>query len=188
MASRPGPASRHVALLRGINVGGRNPIRMAHLKACFEECGFHGVATYIQSGNVVFETGDGSGVTQLTTEVEEMLQGAFGLEIPVVVVAREKMREIVDCAPPGFGLEPDRYRYDVVFLKPPLTAADAISEVPVQEDVDNAHAGPGALYFSRVIAQASRSRLSRLVSLPIYQSTTIRNWNTTTRLLELLER
>jgi uncharacterized protein (DUF1697 family) len=56
-----------------------------------------------------------------------------------------------------------------------------------REGVDKVSAGPGVLYFSRLIRKAAQSRLNRIVSMPIYQSMTIRNWNTTTKLLELME-
>jgi uncharacterized protein (DUF1697 family) len=97
------------------------------------------------------------------------------------------MRAIVARAPDGFGAQPDRHRYDVIYLKEPLSAAVAIKSVLINPDVDQAQAGNGVLYFSRLISKASQSRLSRLVSLPIYPSITIRNWNTTTKLLTMLE-
>ena len=65
----------HVALLRGINVGGKNLIRMADLKACFEEGGFADVATFIQSGNVLFTAGGTA--TELTDRIERLLSSAF---------------------------------------------------------------------------------------------------------------
>lgn len=91
------------------------------------------------------------------------------------------------CVFKGFGNEPAKYRYDVVFLKEPLTAPTALSSVPTKPGVDQVFAGAGVLYFSRLIARASQSRLSKLVSSPIYSSVTIRNWNTTTTLCRMLE-
>ena len=177
---------RYVALLRGINVGGRNAIRMAELRACFEDHGFRNVATYIQSGNVIFESGDRSSA-RLTQLIEDMLAATFHYPASVVLRTRKQLRGIVEGAPDGFGTQPARYRYDVLFLKPPLSAAAAIRSVPIKEGVDEAHAGTGVLYHSRLISRASQSRLSRVVSMPIYQSMTIRNWNTTVKLLEMME-
>ncbi len=177
--------NRYVALLRGINIGGKNLIRMAALKACFEGGGFRDVATYIQSGNVLFGSDD-AGRAALTRRIEEMLSATFEYRATVVLRTRRQMRDIVERAPEGFGADPDRFRYDVIFLKEPLTAATAVKSVLVREDVDRAHAGAGVLYFSRLVAEASRSQLGRLVSLPVYQSMTIRNWNTTTKLLYLM--
>ncbi len=177
--------TRYVALLRGINVGGKNPIRMADLKACFERNGFEDVATYIQSGNVVFAT-DGGSQGALTDRIERMLADAFDFDASVVVRSQRQMRAIVDRAPEGFGADPAGYRYDVVFLKPPLTARQAMRSVPTRDGVDRAWAGSGVVYFSRLTSRAAQSRLSRIVSMPIYQSMTIRNWNTTTTLLRML--
>jgi uncharacterized protein (DUF1697 family) len=177
---------RSVALLRGINVGGKNLIRMPALKACFEENGFEDVVTYIQSGNVLF-TAPTTPAAELTRRIEAMLAEAFDYLPTVVVRTRRQMRAIVDRAPKGFGSEPAKYRYDLIFLKEPLAAKVALQSVPTKQGVDAAHPGTGVLYFSRLSAKASQSRLSRIVSSPIYASVTIRNWNTTTRLLSMMD-
>jgi uncharacterized protein (DUF1697 family) len=176
---------RYVALLRGINVGGNNIIRMADLRACLEADGFDDVRTYIQSGNVLF-TASGSAVT-LTARLERTLGKEFGYEATVGVRSARQLRAIVDAAPEGFSADRERYRSDVIFLMPPLTPARAIADVPTREGVDRAWTGPGVLYFDRLTSRASQSRLSKIVSLPIYRSLTIRNWATTCKLLEMLD-
>lgn len=178
---------RYVALLRGINVGGNNIIPMSRLKACFEASGFGGVSTYIQSGNVLFESSKGN-ARDLTRAVEQALSATFKADIRVVLRSRDQMRTIVAGAPPGFGTEPATYRYDVVFLKEPLTATQAMKDVSIREGVDAASAGKGVLYFTRLTSRATQSRLSKIASAPSYKQMTIRNWNTTTRLLALLDR
>lgn len=176
----------YVALLRGINVGGKNLIKMPELKAAFEADGFEDVATYIQSGNVLFASPEKrSGA--LTDRIEAMLADAFDYVPTVVVRSRTQMRSIVEKAPKGFGSQPATYRYDVMFLKEPLTARAAIKEVPTNPAVDTAHAGTGVLYFSRLIAKATASRMGGVVASPIYPKITIRNWNTTTKLLSLMD-
>ena len=178
--------SRYVALLRGINVGGKNLIKMPALKACFEANAFEDVVTYIQSGNVLF-TSSGTRAAELTRRIEAMLAETFGYEATVVIRNRKQMHGIVEHAPEGFGAEPTRYRYDVIFPKTPLTAKVAMKSVPTKQGVDEAHAGTGVLYFSRLIAKASQSRLNKIISSPIYPSVTIRNWNTTTKLLQMVD-
>ena len=177
----------YVALLRGINVGGSNLIRMADLKACFEAQGFHDAATYIQSGNVVFSTG-GAAHDALTRKIEQALSKTFAYESRVVVRSLAEMRAIVRRAPKGFGAQPDTYRYDVIFLKQPLTADEAMKSVTAKPGVDRASAGEGVLYFSRLTSRATQSHLTRIIGTPAYKSMTIRNWNTTAKLLELMER
>jgi uncharacterized protein (DUF1697 family) len=175
----------YVALLRGINVGGKNLIKMPALKARFESNGFEKVSTYIQSGNVVFVSPETRSAT-LTERIESILAATFNYVPMVVVRSRKQMRAIVVKAPKGFGAKPARYLYDVVFLKEPLTARAAMSRIDTKPGVDEACAGTGVLYLSRLAARATQSRLNRIASSPIYPSVTIRNWNTTTKLLELM--
>jgi uncharacterized protein (DUF1697 family) len=178
--------ARYVALLRGINVGGSNVIRMADLRACFEAQGFGDVSTYIQSGNVLFSV-SGSSRT-LARGIERTLASTFGYPASIVLRSEQQLRAVVEGAPRGFGARPEEYRYDVAFLKEPLTAEAALAVVPVRDGVDRVWAGQGALYLSRLIARAAESRVTRLIGQPIYQSMTLRNWNTTTKLLGLMER
>jgi uncharacterized protein (DUF1697 family) len=176
----------YVALLRGINVGGKNLIRMPALKAAFEAGGFEDVATYIQSGNVLFRSAS-AGSSLLARRIEEMLSAAFDYRASVVVRSHAQIRAVVEGAPNGFGADPATFRYDVIFLKEPLTAKAALKTVSTREDVDEVAAGRGVLYWSRLISRVTQSHISRFASIPIYQSMTIRNWNTTTALLRKLD-
>ena len=99
------PSDTYVALLRGINVGGKNVIRMAELRSCFEATGFRDVITYIQSGNVIFRA-PASALGPLTIRIEEMLASAFNYRARVVLRSREQMDAVVAGAPAGFGSRP----------------------------------------------------------------------------------
>jgi uncharacterized protein (DUF1697 family) len=178
--------TQYVALLRGINVGGNNLIRMPALRACFEAQGFGSVQTYIQSGNVLFSAAGGDDSGELAAGIEKAVSETFSCQSRVVVRSFEQMEATVDRAPRGFGQQPSTYRYDVIFLKEPLTADRAMESVSVKPGVDRAYRGEMVLYFSRLISKAAQSHLSRLVGTPVYRDMTIRNWNTTTRLLELM--
>lgn len=177
--------THYVALLRGINVGGSNLIRMSDLKACFEKNGFPGAKTYIQSGNVLFSSKEQR--SALVRRIEAMLGETFDYPASIVLRSEKQVRDVVRKAPKGFGASPREYRYDVIFLKEPLTSATALKTVPIKEGVDEVHGGSGVLYFSRLISKAAQSRLTRVIGMPIYKSMTIRNWNTTSKLLALLE-
>lgn len=179
--------ARYVALLRGINVGGKNLIPMPALKAAFEAAGFDDVRTYIQSGNVLFGA-PASGQAQLTAKVESLIRAAFDhYDASVVLRSRSQMRAVVAKRPKGFGGEPATYRYDVCFLKPGTTPKQVIDGLPLKEGVDRIWPGSGVVYFSRLTSRATQSRLNRVASLPVYRQMTIRNWNTTAKLAELLE-
>ena len=178
--------THYVALLRGINVGGKNIIPMTALRSAFEELRLTDVATYIQSGNVLFSSPEKS-PDRLTSRIEQALSKQFGYAARVVVLSHDRLASAVKRAPKGFGTEPVKYRYEVIFLKAPLTAKDALKDVRTKEGVDEVWAGTDVLYFSRLVARASQSYISRVVQLPVYQNMTIRNWNTTTKLLALLD-
>lgn len=178
--------NQYLVLLRGINVGGKNIIKMTDLKASFEEMGFSQVATYIQSGNVLFRSEE-KDKAALTAKTEKGLSRRFNFEAKVVMVTHKELADIVRDAPDGFGKEEKKFRYDVIFLKEPLTPKEAMKSVRVREGVDAAHAGKQALYFSRLISRASQSYLTKIIGMPVYQNMTIRNWNTTTKLLRLME-
>jgi len=177
--------NQYVALLRGINVGGKNIIKMTDLAASFETLGFTNVRTYIQSGNVLFVTRE-SNQAYLASMIEAGLSKTFNYDSRVVVRSYEALRDVVTQAPEGFGDDPAAYRYDVIFLKELLTAAEAIEGITMKEGVDQVTAGEGVLYASRLISRATQSHLSRITGLPIYPYLTIRNWNTTTRLLKMM--
>jgi len=177
----------HVALLRRINVGGKNLIKMTDLKVCFEANGYVDVVTYIQSGNVLF-TARNVAAAELADRIERMLKRTFGhYEASVVLRTRAQMRAIVDRAPAGFGTDPEGFRYDVIFLKPPLTAKVAMRSVNPREGVDQVVPGTGVLYSSRLVARLTQSRLNTIVGTPAYANMTIRNWNTTTKLTAMLD-
>ena len=101
--------------------------------------------------------------------------------------SHRQLRNVVDRAPNGFGEEPDTYHSDVMFLKAPLSSAQAMRVIELRDEVDHAWAGAGVLYFARLSERRAQSRLSRIVGTPEYQRMTIRSWTTTTRLLGLLD-
>lgn len=176
----------YVALLRGINVGGNNIIKMVALREAFETLGYTAVATYIQSGNVVF-TAKAGAKAKLTKTIEAALAKTFAYDSKIVVITAKELAAVVAEAPRGFGKQPMRHRYDVLFVKPPLRTRAAAKEIETAPGVDEVAVGKHALYFRRVTAKATRSRLSRIVQKPVYKNLTIRNWNTTVKLLAMAE-
>jgi uncharacterized protein (DUF1697 family) len=181
------PRTQYLALLRGINVGGGNIIRMADLKRCLEASRLENVATYIASGNVLFESAE-TNTARLAGGLERALSRTFSpYKARLVLCSHAKLEQIVRKAPTSFGSQPKKYRYDVIFLKEPITAPEAMKSVTTKDGVDRVVGGPDVLYFSRLIAKAAQSRLTRIVTLPVYQSLTIRSWNTTIKLLTLMD-
>jgi len=174
-----------VALLRGINVGGRNKVAMSELRSAFEDAGHTDVGTYIQSGNVLFRSSVPR--AKLEAEVERMLERHLGYPIVVVVRSQAQLRAVVAKAPKGFGATPKTYHSDAIFLRSPLTPTQVMKMVKLRDGVDRAWPGQGVIYFQRLSAERTKSRMSSIVGTPEYANMTIRNWNTTTKLLALLD-
>ena len=179
------PTKRYVALLRGINVGGRNKVAMAALRQALEDGGYGAVRTYIQSGNVLFESA--AARRSLEDDIERLLEARFTVPLVVVVRSHDQFRAVVHRAPDGFGVAPAKYHSDVLFLKAPLTAKQAMRVVALRDGVDQVWPGTGVLYFARLSAARTKSRMSAIVGTPEYQQMTIRSWTTTTKLLALLD-
>ena len=177
--------TRYVALLRGINVGGNNLIKMLDLRSSFAGMGFSEVQTYIQSGNVIFSSKQ-KNKAKLTSLIEKALSDAFSYESRVVVISGSEMERVVTQAPKGFGTDPEQYRYDVLFVREPFTTAEALKDIKPTPGVDTTHAGDHALYFRRLISQAAQSNLNKLPVRPAYKNITVRNWNTTMKLLGMI--
>jgi uncharacterized protein (DUF1697 family) len=176
---------QYLALLRGVNVGGKNLVKMADLRASFEEMGLAEVATYIQSGNVLFRA-PRQKREELGARIESSLTRRFGVELKVVLVTAADLKAVIEGAPSGFG--GDDHLWDVIFLRKPLTVDKALSVIELRDGVDRVWPGRGVLYFSRLAARASGSRISRVVARPEYQNMTIRSWSTTQKLHALVTR
>jgi uncharacterized protein (DUF1697 family) len=175
----------YVALLRGINVGGRNKIAMTELRSAFDAGGYDAVRTYIQSGNVLFESA--APVASLEEDIERRLERAFGVPLVVVVRSHAQLRKLIAQAPDGFGAAPGTYHSDAIFLKRPLTSTKAMKVVELRDGVDQAWPGEGVVYFARLSAERTKSKLGRIAMTPEYKLMTIRSWTTTTKLVDLLD-
>jgi len=185
----------HLALLRGINVGGRNKVPMAELRDVVASLGHTGVTTYIQSGNVLFTTPEND-TDELASALEAAITGAFGVTSSVVVLSRDDLAQILDRNP--YPEEPNPKLVHVMFLsaEPP---ADLLDRIKVAEGAaaakgsrDTVTAIGPALYLhtpdgfgTSELAQV----LFRIIGTPGQKgiTATARNWATATKLLSLCE-
>ncbi len=178
----------YLILLRGINVGGKNNVPMAALKKCLEELGFSDVSTFIASGNVILKSNKRP--AEIKAQIEKALPGSFRLDselVKVLVLSRDQLQAVIDKKPHGFGDQPSLYHSDAIFLMG-IDAAKAMLVFDPREGVDKVWEGDGVIYSQRLSALRTKSRLSKIIGTPVYKSMTIRNWNTTTKLLELLKK
>lgn len=176
----------YLVLLRGINVGGKNKLPMVALKACLEEQGFTNVTSYIQSGNILLQS-DLDAKT-VAASIEAILPQKFLLDssvVKVLVLTQDQLAAILTAKPKGFGEQPDKYHSDVIFLIG-TEAAQVMHIFQPREGVDMVWPGAGVVYSQCLSVERTKSRLNKIIGTPEYQLMTIRNWNTTTKLLQLV--
>lgn len=175
---------KYVALLRGINVGGNNKIKMADLKVAVEKAGYTRVVTFIQSGNVIFD----SSVTdreKIAKHLEQVIQKTFRIASRVVIRSLPQMKKVLAGMPVSW--KKDDIRKYVAFIKEPMTATAAAKEIPVREGVDILDVGDGVLYMATKMSGLTKSGYTKIVGTKIYQDMTMRNFNTTQKILALME-
>lgn len=176
---------KYISLLRGINVSGQKSIKMADLKALYESLGFQDVLTYIQSGNVIFDS-EIQDKSELKTMVEAAIREAYGFQVPVQVRTRPEIEEIIrDCPFGEVDLEKDGRRVLVTFLasKPTQERVEEIQEVV--EAPDRLLWREKEIYLY-VPGGYGRSKLSNnFIEGKLRVDATTRNWKTILRLFEL---
>ena len=119
---------RYVALLRWINISGKNKVVMAELKKGIESLKFENVKTYLNSGNVIFSSQE-ENIEKITKQIEEMLKKKYDFEIPVFVLEQEKLKDILEHAPAWWGSD-DKTIYDnLIFMIPPVTFEKVFEEI-----------------------------------------------------------
>jgi uncharacterized protein (DUF1697 family) len=165
-------ATTYVALLRGINVGGSRKIRMADLREVFAEAGCGDVATYIQSGNVVF-THPSSDEAKVIRDLERRIEASTGFDVPVVLRTDAELHRVLDANPYG---DVDPKTLHVVFLPAPPAAADARA-FDAARFAPEEYAVVGREVFLHLPDGIGRAKLPP--ALPLIRGTgTARNWRT----------
>lgn len=183
----------HVALLRGINLGGRNRVAMADLRTLACELGHTDVSTYIQSGNVLFTAVPEADAAALAEAMTAAIAAKLGVTAPVVVIARGELAAIVGANP--FPHEPEPRRVHAVVLSEPpgtelLGRLEAAKAQAAAAGVPDSALLIGRTLYVHTPAGYGTSDLAqtviKIVSSPKAGSTgTARNWATMTKLLEL---
>ena len=184
----------HVALLRGINVGGRNKVAMADLRRIVESLGYGDVATYLQSGNVVFTSNDND-TAAMTTELERALEETLGVRNSVVVLSRAELAKVIADNP--FPDETNPKHLHAVFRGGEVGAAEAAAVAAAERRArekgsrDQAKVVGRTLYLrtpdgfgrSELAAQLARANPAAAAD----RGGTARNWATVTKLAAMLD-
>jgi uncharacterized protein (DUF1697 family) len=175
---------RYLALFRGINVGLSKRVSMADLKDGFEAAGMTAVQTYINSGNVIFST-DIVDRAHLIGLLREAVRARTGLDSDLQLRDAHDLAAVVEAMPADWRND-DAMRCDVVFLQADVDQAGLLEELGPRPGIEDAIYVPGAVIWRVDRKDAARSRLTKMMGTPLYSRVTIRNCNTTRKLLELL--
>ncbi len=173
----------YVALIRGINMGGKNTVKMEALRTACEAAGLTSVVTFIQSGNVVFESGKSAQV--LEKLFVGILEKEFAVKTVVVVIGAAEYRAIVRHFPKAFSVHPD-WRHDVFFLGSAEEARAIAKEFAGQADGLIVSSYGQAVYWSRDREDGAPDKsVRKLLAHPAYKRMTIRNNRTTEKITSL---
>lgn len=175
----------YVALLRGINVGGRTKVEMKRLKACFETLGFEDVLTFINSGNVIFR--DDRTSHTLVPLIEKAIANEFNLPIRIVLRDFSNIQLLCRKIPEGWTNNLMQ-KTDVMFLWDEINNKDIFKKVVVNPKIENARYIDGALVWNIGRENVTRGGGIKLIKTDVYKHMTIRNINTVRKLQELMEK
>lgn len=174
---------KHVALLRGINVGGNKKVSMQELKKIFGECGFSEVSTYINSGNVLFSTDDDE--KQLPQKIENILEKSFGFSIKVLVRSAKNIKNLVEKIPAEWKNDADM-KTDVLFLCDEFDKEQTIDMLHIHKDVDTVMYSDGAIVWHILRKNYAQSAMHAFIGSTVYKNMTARNVNTVRKLAHML--
>ncbi len=175
---------RHIALLRGINLGPNRRVAMTDLRDLLTAAGYGDVQTYLQSGNVLLSSD--SAAKHLGAELAQRLRAGLGFDVAVVVRSREELADVV-ARDPFAGIAGDPRRYQVTFLSAVLDPARAAELAAVALAPERVIVSGREIYAWHP-SGVGPSALAKLLSdRRLGVTATARNWNTVTKLLELAD-
>lgn len=173
---------KYIALLRGINVGGNSKVEMPRLKKVFEELGFSGVSTYINSGNVIFETNKDDDVSLVVKKIEKALLEIFGFKIRIVVRDIKNIQKLCKDIPAEWKNDEDQ-KTDILFLWDEFDNKKSIDLIKTTS-VDNLKYTDGAIIWNIKRVDQNKSGMKKFIGTEVYKNMTARNVNTVRKLGE----
>jgi uncharacterized protein (DUF1697 family) len=175
----------YIAMLRGINVSGHRIIKMEALRASFTALGFCNVKTYVQSGNVLFETNDPPAA--LPAKIEKRILADFGHEVPTVTKTAKEMADIVGLNPFVKDKAIDQSRLYVTFLSndPPKNALELLQSLAT--GAEQVRVAGRAVYLYLPIKYNNTKLSNATIEKKLSCRATTRNWKTAQTLLEMAQ-
>ena len=175
----------HIALLRGINVGGKNKLSMAKLKDVFLSLGYKNVDTYINSGNVIFST-DSSDGQKITNNIEKAIEADFNMQIQVIVRSIDNIRAIIRELPQDW-VNDSTMKTDVIFLRDDIAEPSIVEQISSEPSIENVRYFAGTIFWNISRENTTKGSSVKLVKSELYKKMTVRNVNTVRRIATMME-
>ncbi len=175
---------RYISLLRGINVSGKNVIKMASLRTSFERIGFHDVTTYVQSGNIIFSVKKSS-IKKLEQIISQQIKNEFGLEIPTIVLTTKTLEEVIAGNPFVKDTKKNPAFFHITFLKTTPENVD-MNEIEAKKmEGEEIMFVTHAFYLYCPLGYGNTKLNNNFLEKKLKIIATTRNWKTTNELLRI---
>ena len=174
----------YISLLRGINVSGRNLVRMDALRLMYENSGFFNVSTYVQSGNVVFQ-GDDFNLNDLEQKISGQIEKDFGLKVPVIILTIDRLKQTIENNPFLNDKEPSNTYVTFLFSEPGQYDKAAIESK--KQDDEEIMFSENAVYLYCPGGYGKTKLTNNFLESRLGVVATTRNWKTTNELFKIAQ-
>ena len=181
-----GDVMKYIALLRGINISGKNKISMSELKSELEKNKYQNVSTYLNSGNVIFES-DIDNKESIMKDIYKIIKNKFNLEIPVFIMTSLELEDILSHNPDWWGTD-DKEIYDnLIFIIPPTKYEEIYQTIgEPKEDIEKIKEYNNSIFWSFDLKNYRKSNWwTKTASTEISDKITIRTANTMRKVLDI---
>ena len=179
---------KYIALLRGINISGKNKIVMSELKKEFTNLGYKEAVTYLNSGNVVFES-DIKDKNVIKDNIQIMIKNIFELDIPIYVITLQELEELIKHSPEWWGKDNKEIYDNIIFIIPPTTYNDVFDTIGSPNEYEKIQEYKNNVFWSFELKNYRKSNWwNKTASTNISNKITIRTANTMKKVLEISKR
>lgn len=180
---------KYIALLRGINISGKNKISMSELKEILEENRYKNVITYLNSGNVIFESNTDN-KENMMQDIYKIVKNKFNLEIPIFIISQLELEDILNNNPEWWGTENKEIYDNLIFIIPPTKYEEVYTAIGnPREEIEKIKEYNNSVFWSYDLKNYRKSNWwNKTASTNIKDRITIRTANTMKRILEICKK
>ena len=180
---------KYIALLRGINISGKNKISMPELKKLLEENNYQNVSTYLNSGNIIFECNIDNKET-IMDNIHTLIKTKFLLDIPVYITTDKELEDILNNSPKWWGSSNKEIYDNLIFIIPPTKYEEVYNTIgSPKEGLEQIEEYNNCIFWSFDLNNYRKSNWwVKTASTDIKDKITIRTANTMKKILEICQK